>query len=73
LHFADYVRHCYSADIAFTGGVAAAASIFLGRQALNYNTPQVLVSYFAGDLLGSAVGFSSSCVNNDPNAMCDMM
>jgi len=38
-----------------------------------YTKPEIVASYYTGDILGTAVGSgSNSCVNNDPNAMCDM-
>ena len=38
-----------------------------------YTKPEVVASYATGDLMGTAIGFaSSSCVNSDPNNMCDM-
>jgi|GEM_PF-6995605 len=37
-----------------------------------YVKPEIVASYYTGDIIGTAVGGGSSCVNNDPNAMCDM-
>jgi len=36
-----------------------------------YVAPEILVSYYAPDLVGTVCGFNSSCVNNDPNQNCD--
>jgi hypothetical protein len=38
---------------------------------MDYQKPEIIVSYYTGDLLGTAVGWSS-CSNSDPNNMCDM-
>ena len=42
------------------------------REYMLYVKPEIVASYYTGDIIGTAVGGGSSCVNNDPNAMCDM-
>lgn len=38
-----------------------------------YLKPEIVASYATGELIGAAVGFASTtCVNSDPNNMCDM-
>ena len=37
-----------------------------------YVKPEIVASYNTGTIIGTTVGFaSSSCVNSDPNNMCD--